>query len=217
MGNRVAIIDYGMGNLHSVAKAIEYVGDNTTQVIVSHDTKEILSAERVVLPGVGAIRDCMAEITRLELNEVIREAAQNKPFLGICVGMQSLFEHSEENGGTPCLDLLPGAVHTFATDMVDPVSGTRLKIPHMGWNKVHQTIEHPLWHGIEQDARFYFVHSYYVTPAGDELIAATTDYPAPFTAAVARGNIFAVQFHPEKSQQAGLSLYANFLDWSGEI
>ena len=215
MANRVVIIDYGMGNIHSVAKALEFAGGDTVQVSVSHDPEEILRAERVVLPGVGAIRDCMAEITRLGLDEVIHEAAQSKPFLGVCVGMQALFEHSEENGGTPCLGILPGAVHAFATDMTDPATGVRLKIPHMGWNQVHQTVEHPLWQGIEQDTRFYFVHSYYVTPAGDRLTAATTCYPRPFAAAVAQDNIFAVQFHPEKSQHAGLALYANFLRWSG--
>ncbi len=215
MANRVAIIDYGMGNIHSVAKALEFAGGGTVQVSVSHDPEEILRAERVVLPGVGAIRDCMAEITRLGLDEVIHEAARSKPFLGVCVGMQALFEHSEENGGTRCLGILPGAVHAFATDMTDPADGTRLKIPHMGWNQVHQNIEHPLWRGIGQDTRFYFVHSYYVTPAGDRLTAATTRYPEPFASAVAQDNIFAVQFHPEKSQHAGLTLYANFLRWDG--
>ncbi len=215
MANRVAIIDYGMGNIHSVAKALEFAGGDAVQVLVSHDAEEIRRAERVVLPGVGAIRDCMAEITRLGLREVIHEAAQNKPFLGVCVGMQALFEHSEENGGTSCLGILPGAVHAFTPGMTDPVSGSRLKIPHMGWNQVHQSAHHPLWRGIEQDTRFYFVHSYYVTPAGDRLTAATTRYPEPLAAAVVQENIFAVQFHPEKSQQAGLTLYANFLRWDG--
>ena len=215
MGNRVAIVDYGMGNLHSVAKALEHVGGDRVQVTVSHDAGDILRADRVILPGVGAMGDCMAEITRLGLDEVVRNAAQSKPLLGICVGMQALFEYSEESGGTSCLDLLPGAVHAFAPDMTDPGSGERLKIPHMGWNRVKQTVPHPLWRGIEQNSWFYFVHSYYVVPAGDELVAATTSYPEPFAAAATQDNIFAVQFHPEKSQHAGLTLYANFLRWDG--
>ncbi len=215
MGNRVAVIDYGMGNLHSVAKALEHVGGDSVQVMVSHDADEILRADRVVLPGVGAMGDCMAEITRLGLDEVVRSVAQSKPLLGICVGMQALFEHSDESGGTRCLGLLPGAVHPFPTGTTDPRNGTRLKVPHMGWNRVRQTMRHPLWRGIEQESWFYFVHSYYVVPASDELTAATTSYPEPFTAAAARANIFAVQFHPEKSQQAGLALYANFLRWDG--
>ncbi len=215
MANRVAIIDYGMGNIHSVAKALEFAGDDGARIHVTHDAEEIRRAERVVLPGVGAIRDCMAEIARLGLDEVIHEAARSKPFLGICVGMQALFEYSEENEGTPCLGILPGTVRAFAPDMSDPVNGERLKIPHMGWNQVHQTVPHPLWLGIEQETRFYFVHSYYVTPAETELTAATTHYGHAFTSAVARENIFAVQFHPEKSQRAGLTLYANFLRWNG--
>ncbi len=216
MANRVAIIDYGMGNIHSVAKALEFAAGGGARIDITHDAARIRRAERVVLPGVGAIRDCMAEIARLGLDEVIHEVAQNKPFLGICVGMQALFEQSEENDGTACLGILPGEVLAFRTDMTDPVSGERLKIPHMGWNQVHQEINHPLWQGIEQNTRFYFVHSYYVVPTDENLTAATTCYPDPFSSAVARGNIFAVQFHPEKSQRAGLALYANFLRWDGQ-
>ncbi len=215
MANRVAIIDYGMGNIHSVAKALEFASGDGARIRVTHDAGEIQRAERVVLPGVGAIRDCMSEIARLGLDEVIHEVAQSKPFLGICVGMQALFEHSEENGGTPCLGILPGSVHAFAADGFDPAGGERLKIPHMGWNEVHQESDHPMWRGIEQDTRFYFVHSYYVTPAEEGLIAATTRYGHTFASAVAKENIFAVQFHPEKSQRAGLELYANFLRWNG--
>ncbi len=214
MANRVAIIDYGMGNLHSVAKALEFAACGTAKVFISHDADEILRAERVVLPGVGAIRDCMAEIHRLGLEEVIREAARSRPFLGVCVGMQALFEYSEENGGTPCLGILPGGVKGFPPGMTDPASGTQMKVPHMGWNQVHQARNHPLWQGIEQETRFYFVHSYYVVPAREELTAATSSYPHPFAAAVAQDNIFAVQFHPEKSQRAGIALYANFLRWN---
>ncbi len=215
MGNRVAIVDYGMGNLHSVAKALEYVGGDSVTVTVTHDAREILRADRVVLPGVGAMGECMAEIIRLGLDQVVRDAAGSKPLLGICVGMQALFEYSEESGGTDCLRLLPGTVRAFAPDMTDPQSGQRLKIPHMGWNRVRQTGAHPMWRGIEQNSWFYFVHSYYAVPAGDHLTAATSDYPQPFAVAAARDNIFAVQFHPEKSQHAGLALYANFLRWDG--
>jgi len=215
--NTVAVIDYGMGNLHSVAKALEHVSDNT-RVVVTHDLAEIEAADRVVLPGVGAIRDCMAEIRRLKIDQVVRTVIdQGTPFLGVCVGMQALMTFSDENNGVECLKILPGHVAFFGNDQRDPVSGERLKIPHMGWNQVQQVIDHPLWHGIEQDSRFYFVHSYYVEPVEPGLIAGTTQYGIPFTAAVSRGNLFAVQFHPEKSQHAGLQLYENFLNWNGKI
>ena len=218
MGNHrsVAVIDYCMGNLHSVAKALGRVGagmNGGVEVIVSGEPEVILAADRVVLPGVGAIRDCVGEIRRLGLDEVIKEAVVSKPLLGVCVGMQVLMKHSEENDGVDCLGILPGEVRSF-THMPPMVSGAMIKIPHMGWNQVHQAIEHPLWEGISQDARFYFVHSYFVEPADPALIAASTSYPLPFTSAVARDNVFATQFHPEKSQHAGLQLYANFLRWS---
>lgn len=211
----VAVIDYGMGNLHSVAKALEKVGEGT-KVVVSADPDEVRKADRVVLPGVGAMRDCMAEIKRLGFDELVREVATSKPLLGVCVGMQALLESSVENGGTECLGILPGKVEYFGDDLRDAISGERLKVPHMGWNQVHQSIEHPMWSGIAQDSRFYFVHSYYVEPAGPELIAASCDYGITFTAAVVRDNVFATQFHPEKSQHAGLALYANFLKWDGQ-
>ena len=212
----VAVIDYGMGNLHSVAKALEKVSEGE-RVVVSGDPDTVRKADRVVLPGVGAIRDCMAEIKRLGFDQVVQEIATNKPLLGVCVGMQALMEFSVENGGTPCLGILPGRVEFFGTDLKDARSGERLKVPHMGWNQVHQVIPHPLWEGIPQDSRFYFVHSYYVQPAGPEFIAASCDYGVNFTAAVARENIFATQFHPEKSQHVGLDLYANFLRWDGTV
>ncbi len=209
----VAVIDYGMGNLHSVAKALEHAG--TARVVVSGRAADIAAADRVVLPGVGAIRDCMGEITRLGLDQAVREAVDSgRPLLGVCVGMQVLMDHSEENEGVDCLGILPGRVLSFARHMPPPEDGGRLKVPHMGWNQVHQVMPHPLWENIPQDTRFYFVHSYYVEPASPDLIAATTCYPLPFTSAVARDNVFAVQFHPEKSQHAGLQLYANFLRWS---
>jgi glutamine amidotransferase len=214
--NRVAVIDYGMGNLHSVAKALERAGEGEARVEVTADAARIRSADRVVLPGVGAIRDCMAEMRRLGVDEVVREVVRSKPFLGVCVGMQALMESSAENGGTECLGILPGGVEYFGDDLTDPESGARLKVPHMGWNQVHQSLAHPLWAGIDQDERFYFVHSYYVAPSHPELIAGTCRHGVTFAAALARDNIFAAQFHPEKSQHAGLRLYANFLSWNGE-
>jgi len=210
----VAVIDYGMGNLHSVAKALEHAG--AARVVVSADGDTIRAADRVVLPGVGAIRDCMGEIRRLGIDQVVAEVVREKPFLGVCVGMQALMETSAENGGTDCLAILPGRVEYFGDHLADPATGTHLKVPHMGWNQVHQCTEHPLWRGIDQDARFYFVHSYYVEPAEASLLAATTDYGVTFAAALARDNLFAAQFHPEKSQHWGLALYANFLNWDGQ-
>lgn len=210
----IAVIDYGMGNLHSVAKALGRVSDK--RVEVTSDAEIILRAERVVLPGVGAMRDCMAEIKRLGLVEVIHEAANNKPFLAVCVGMQALMDFSEENEGVECLGVIPGTVQPFAKGLFDPVTNERLKVPHMGWNQVYQVTPHPLWKGIPQDSRFYFVHSYYVQPANPDPIAATTAYGHPFASALSKKNVFAVQFHPEKSQHVGLQLYNNFVNWNGE-
>ncbi len=211
--NRVAVIDYGMGNLHSVAKALEHVSDQA-EVIVTAEAEKILQADRVVLPGVGAIRDCMAEIQRLDLDQVVREVADSgRPLLGVCVGMQAMLDFSEENGGTDCLGLFPGRVEYFGEDLHDAQTGEKLKIPHMGWNQVQQQAAHPLWEGIAQDARFYFVHSYFVHPAEEGQISATTEYGRRFSVALAKDNVFAVQFHPEKSQHDGLQLYKNFLNW----
>jgi len=213
----VAVIDYGMGNLHSVAKALEKVGEGV-DIKVTADAQIILSADRVVLPGVGAMRDCMGEIIRLGLDKVIHEfVASGKPLFGVCVGMQVLLESSAENNGVKCLGVLPGQVEYFGDDLKDLKTGEKLKIPHMGWNQVHQEMEHPMWDGIAQDARFYFVHSYYAQPGNPDLIAASTNYGFPFTSAVSKDNVFAVQFHPEKSQNAGLALYANFLKWDGKV
>lgn len=209
----IAVIDYGMGNLRSVAKALEHVAP-TARVAVTCDPAEIAAATHVVFPGVGAMPDCMHELEQRGLRQVVLDAAQSKPFLGICLGMQMLFESSEE-GNVPGLGILPGKVVRFPHDaMVDAV-GNKLKVPHMGWNQVHQAAPHPLWRGIALDARFYFVHSYYVETGDTGLIAASSYYPYAFTCAVARANIFAVQFHPEKSQAAGLALLANFAAWSG--
>jgi len=212
----VAVIDYGMGNLHSVSKALEKVGDGV-DIKVTADAKTILSADRVVLPGVGAMRDCMGEIIRLGLDKVIHQFVESgKPLFGVCVGMQALLESSAENEGVTCLGILPGKVEYFGDDLRDLKTGDKLKIPHMGWNQVHQEIEHPMWKGIAQDARFYFVHSFYSQPGNPELIAASTNYGFSFTSAVSKDNVFAVQFHPEKSQHSGLALYANFLKWNGK-
>jgi glutamine amidotransferase len=216
----VAVIDYGMGNLRSVANALEHVGEHVgeqvagdTRVIVTGDPKAVLAAERVVFPGVGAIRDCMAELQARGLIEAIRECTQTKPFLGICLGMQALLDFSEENNGVPCLGILPGTVREFSRGLKDPNTGDALKIPHMGWNRVHQTVAHSLWRDIPQDSYFYFVHGFYAELASPEIVAGSTSYGLPFASACARDNVFAVQFHPEKSQQAGLQLLANFLRW----
>ena len=209
----VAVIDYGMGNLHSVASALQHVG--AERVLVTHDPALIAEAERVIFPGVGAIRDCMAEIRRLRCDELLHTVLETRhiPVLAICVGMQALMEHSEENEGVDCLGLLPGRVRFFGENLRDAAGG-RLKVPHMGWNRVEQTLDHPLWSGIAVTARFYFVHSYYVE-AVPELVAGRTEYGLEFAAAIARENLFAVQFHPEKSAESGLQLLRNFLTWDG--
>ncbi|MFZ3174571.1 MAG: imidazole glycerol phosphate synthase subunit HisH [Thiobacillus sp.] len=212
----IAVIDYGMGNLRSVSKAIEHVAP-AASVVVTSDPTVIAAAGRVVFPGQGAAPDCMREIDARGLRQVISDAARSKPFLGICMGMQVLFEHSEE-GDTACLGILPGAVQRFPHEAMVDADGNKLKVPHMGWNNVHQAVPHPLWAGIEEGARFYFVHSYFVQPTSPEVIAGFSHYPFPFTCAVASGNIFAVQFHPEKSQNDGLTLLGNFVTWNpGEI
>lgn len=207
--HHVAVIDYGMGNLRSVAKALEAVA-GTHQVIVTADAKTIRDASHIVFPGVGAIRDCMATLQQTGLDEVVRAAANSKPFLGICLGMQALMRHSEENGGTKGLDIIAGEVRFF-----DKAADQGLKVPHMGWNQVSQS-PHPLWQHIDQDSRFYFVHSYYVDPQQPQAIAGTSDYSLSFASAVGQDNVFAVQFHPEKSQHTGLQLLKNFLDWDGQ-
>lgn len=201
---RIALLDYGMGNLHSAAKALEHVG---ATVDITHDPKLIAQADKIVFPGVGAMRDCMAGMRDAGVDEAVKQAAFNKPLLAICVGMQALLQSSEENDGVDCLGIFQGKVKRFP----DQVG---LKVPHMGWNQVHQADpEHPLWHGIAQDSRFYFVHSYYVQPDESGLVAATCDYGLDFAAALTRDNLFATQFHPEKSHTAGLQLLKNFVEW----
>jgi glutamine amidotransferase len=215
MGRRasVAVIDYGMGNLHSVAKALEHVAPGL-DVRITHESERIASADRVVLPGVGAIRDCVGEMRRLGVDALVRDVvAAGQPLLGICVGLQALMDYSEENGGVECLGLLPGRVRYFG-DALRDADGARLKVPHMGWNEV-QFKPHPLWQGIAQGSRFYFVHSYYVAASDPAQVAATARYGVEFAAAMASGNIFAVQFHPEKSHTAGLQLLRNFVNWDG--
>jgi glutamine amidotransferase len=210
----VAVIDYGMGNLHSVASALSHVAPEQ-KVVVTADPSVVAAADRVVFPGVGAIRDCMAEIKRLGFDTLLREQiATGKPVLGICVGMQALMAHSEENGGVDCIDILPGNVRFFGENHQD-AAGNHLKVPHMGWNQVHHN-DHPLWVDIAQDSRFYFVHSFYILAEDSGQVAATCDYGVSFHAALARANLFAVQFHPEKSHTAGLQLLKNFLHWDGK-
>ena len=210
--SKVVVVDYGMGNLRSVAKAIEHVAPGA-EVRVSSDAAEIVAADRVVVPGQGAMPDCMRELSARGLREAVVRAAAEKPFLGICVGLQMLFGHAEE-GDVMGLEILPGRVPRFPHAAMVAPDGSRLKVPHMGWNQVQQAETHPLWDGIEDGSRFYFVHSYYVEPQSPEVIAGSTHYGIPFTSAVARANIFAVQFHPEKSAQAGLRLLGNFMRWN---
>jgi glutamine amidotransferase len=214
VSDTVAVIDYGMGNLHSVESALLHAGAG--KVVVTHDASLLREADRVVFPGVGAIRDCMAEIRRLHCDELLHTALreQHKPVLAICVGLQALMQRSEENGGVDCLGLLEGEVLHFGAPLRG-ADGERLKVPHMGWNEVHQTRAHPLWAGIPDGARFYFVHSYYVHARDRDLVAGEVRYGVTADAALARDNLFAVQFHPEKSSTAGLQLLRNFLAWDG--
>lgn len=205
----IAVVDYGMGNLRSVHNALRKVAPHAA-IAVTGDPAEIARAPRVVFPGQGAAPDCMREIDARGLRQAVLDAARSKPFLGICMGLQVLFEHSAE-GDVAGLGVLPGRVVRFPHDLRD-AQGERLKVPHMGWNQVAHN-EHALWQDIAQDARFYFVHSYYVQPGDDALVQGTSCYPGPFTCAVARDNIFAAQFHPEKSSHAGLALLRNFVNW----
>jgi len=213
--NRIAIIDYGMGNLHSVESAFEKVAPEA-EVFISRNPVEILSADRVVLPGVGAIRDCMGEIRRLGFDQLVRDViVSGKPLLGICVGMQVLMQYSEENDGIECLGILPGQVRFFGRRL-QGTDGEHLKVPHMGWNQVEHN-QHPLWAGIEQNSRFYFVHSYYVEAAESEQIAGCSHYSREFSVALSCDNLFAVQFHPEKSHDNGLQFLKNFSHWDGRV
>lgn len=209
---KIGVIDYGMGNLHSLGKALERVADNQ-RVIISYDPEELLECDRIVLPGVGGVRAAMAELHRLELNEMVLEVARKRPLLGICLGMQVLLERSEENGGVPALGLIPGEVIRFVDPPMD--GPDRLKVPHMGWNRVRQSRAHPLWNGVPDDSWFYFVHSYHASPAQAEHVLGEAEYTRRFAAAVCRDNVAGFQFHPEKSQSVGLRLLANFASWDG--
>jgi imidazole glycerol-phosphate synthase subunit HisH len=209
----VAVVDYGMGNLASVAKAVAHVGSRDVRVLVTDRPDDIRNAHRVVFPGQGAMGDCMAALERIGLDAPIGDALRNKPFLGICVGFQALFDHSEEDGGTTGLGFVAGKVRRFAADQFDRTTGERLKVPHMGWNQVSQRQAHPLWNGIADNSRFYFVHSYYVQPLDRAVSAGESEHGATFSAAAAQGNWFATQFHPEKSAHDGLKLLTNFLGW----
>lgn len=206
----IAVVDYGMGNLRSVQQALHKVAPQAA-IVVTDDPRVIEQAARVVFPGQGAMPDCMRELDARGLREAVLQAARNKPFLGICIGLQMLFEHSAE-GDTAGLGILPGKVVRFAHDLHD-AQGNKLKVPHMGWNQVNHG-EHVLWDGIAQEARFYFVHSYYVQPHDMRLVQGSSCYPQPFVCAVARDNLFAVQFHPEKSAADGLILLRNFINWN---
>jgi glutamine amidotransferase len=206
----IAVVDYGMGNLRSVQQALHKVAPNVS-VRVTDNARIIAAANRVVFPGQGAMPDCMRELDARGLRQAVLDAARNKPFFGICIGLQMLFEHSAE-GDVPGLGVLSGEVVRFASELKD-AQGNKLKVPHMGWNQVGHR-NHVLWNGIEQSSRFYFVHSYYVRPHDENVVQATSDYPQPFVCAVARDNLFAVQFHPEKSAAAGLKLLQNFVNWN---
>ena len=216
----VAVVDYGMGNLRSVSQAVMHVAVGSgVEVIVTRDPQQVLAADRVVLPGQGAMRDCMRELRDSGMQDAVLHAAAHKPLLGVCVGMQMLLDHSEEQN-TPGLGLIPGQVRRFRLEGQLQPDGSRFKVPQMGWNRVHQRPNqyqhqppHALWDGVPDASWFYFVHSYYACPSDARHSAGETDYGLRFTCAVARDNIFATQFHPEKSADQGLALYRNFLHW----
>ena len=208
----VVVIDYGTSNLRSVAKALEHVAGTDTRITVTGNIPDIQAADRVVFPGQGAIGQCMQHLREQDLDGCIRDCIASKPFLGICLGLQSLMEMSDEDDGTEGLGILKGKVIHFP-DPATSHNDILYKIPHMGWNQVYQQSAHALWQGISDGSRFYFVHSYYVVPEDKSVITGITEYITRFTSAIARENVFACQFHPEKSQQDGLRLLENFLNW----
>jgi glutamine amidotransferase len=211
----IAVIDYGMGNLRSVTKALEHVAGDRYRIFLTSSSDEVSAADKVVVPGQGAARDCMLAIDEHDLRQTVREAARSKPFLGICMGMQVLVHASEESAGTDLLGIYPGEVRYFG-DVLTSSDGQRLKVPHMGWNQVEQTRPHPLWRGIDNNSRFYFVHSYYLETEAPELEVGRCEYGRHFTCAIASENVFAMQCHPEKSADAGLKLLSNFIEWDGQ-
>ena len=213
----VAVVDYGSGNLRSVSQAVIHVArDSGVQVVVTSRAQEVFDAERVVLPGQGHMADCMNELAASGLKDAVLHAAANKPLFGVCVGMQMLLERSEE-GPTDGLGLMPGGVMRFRLDNRLQDDGSRFKVPQMGWNRVFHRLNgrpvHPMWTGIADGAYYYFVHSYYARPAEPQQVVGETDFGGRFASAIARDNIFATQFHPEKSADQGLALYRNFLSW----
>jgi len=222
----VAVVDYGMGNLRSVSQAVKHVaaaasaGGDAWDVIVTSRPDEVYAAERIVLPGQGAMPDCMRELRESGLQEAVLDAAARKPLMGVCVGMQMLLTRSEEgpDGGTPGLGLIAGEVIRFRVEGLHQPDGSRFKVPQMGWNQVlqirHGGAVHPIWAGVPDAAYFYFVHSFYARPSDPRHSAGETEYGPRFTSALARDNIFATQFHPEKSADHGLALYRNFLHWN---
>jgi len=210
--NKIVVVDYGMGNLRSVAQALMHVAEDA-EVRVSGKPEDIRAAERIVLPGQGAMPDCMRSLRESGVQEALLGAARSKPLLGICVGLQMMFDRSEE-GDTHCLSLMPGEVVRFRLDDQLQPDGSRFKVPQMGWNRVRQIKSHPLWAGVTDDSYFYFVHSFYVVPEKNEQVTGETVYGLPFCCAAGRDNIFATQFHPEKSAAAGLQLYKNFVHWN---
>jgi glutamine amidotransferase len=212
MANKIVVVD-GLGNLRSVVQALRAVAPEA-DVVVSHSPAEIDSADRIVLPGQGAMRDCMRSLRDSGAEDALLRATRTRPVMGVCVGEQMLFDASEENEGTPGLGLLPGKVVRFRLDGKLQNDGSRFKVPQMGWNRVRQTRAHPLWDGVDDNAYFYFVHSYYAAPDQASDVIGEADYGAPYCCAVARDNIVATQFHPEKSAAAGLRLYRNFIHWN---
>ena len=207
---KVAVLDYGMGNLHSVVKALEHVG---AQVVLTSDPDQIDAADKLLFPGVGAMRDCMAGMQLAGIDAAVKKAVFNKPVMAICVGMQALVTQAEENGGVACLNILPGVVKAFKADWVDE-TGAPIKVPHMGWNETcFSQPDHALWRGIDDGSRFYYVHSYFVEPEDASLEFAHCNYGTQFCASLIKDNLFATQFHPEKSHTAGLQLLKNFVEW----
>ena len=215
MAGTIGVIDYGMGNLHSLGKALERVA-SSERIVISYDAKQLMACDKLVLPGVGGVRECMKELKRLELSDMVKEAAKTKPLLGICLGMQVLLDWSDENDGVKALEVVPGKAVRFPDPPGNGPGGDSLKVPHMGWNRVKQSRPHPMWAKVPDNSWFYFVHSYTAAPKNKKHVLGTADYTHTFAAALARENIVAFQFHPEKSQAAGMTLLANFVSWNGE-
>ena len=214
---RIAVIDYGMGNLRSVSKAVEHVAQEQAEVVVTSDPELVQSADRIVFPGQGAARDCMAEIHARRLAPILHQVVNDRPFLGICMGMQVLLDRSEEHLETDCLGVVPGMVRALPSGATEALTGNRLTVPQMGWNQVRFQNSHPLWQGIQSGAHFYFANSYVADPQDPQVIYGTTHYGVEFTSALGQRNLFATQFHPEKSARDGLRILRNFISWDGRV